>query len=207
MRPVRGFQAFVATVGVLVAVAGCTDDESADADGGRTAIPTITTPDAPSLEVLLAAPAEAVEALNAEYPGLVVIDTVRYDRATSADVYERYGFEEGVLLEASIGAWHSLLLRFDVFADHDSAGELLALNRERSYVDELVEVPGWPEVANFRVVKNRQDIWYGFVHGRAVVHLILEGGRFDSPEEAAAELGAALDIVQASLNETVPITE
>lgn len=207
MGALRGFQAFVATVGVLVAATGCTDGEPADTGGGRTAIPTITTPDAQSLEALLAAPAEAMEALKAEYPGLAIVDTTELDVSPFDDVRERYGFVDGVVVEASSGDLSSMFLRLEIFADPGGAHSVLALERDRSYVDELVEVPGWPEVANFRVVEGRQDIWYGFVHGRAAVHLILEGGRFDSPEAAAAELGTALDIVQASLNETVPITE
>lgn len=207
MQPLRRFRALVATAAALGSLAACTGDEPADRDGGGTPTPTVAISSGPSLAALLAAPAEAMEALTAEYPQLAIVDTIRLDRAASDDVHEQHAFVEGVILSASTGLPHSVNLRLDVFANQDDARAFLDVYRERRYIHELVAVPGWPGVANFQAFEQAQDISYSFVHGRAVVYLELDHGRFDSPEAAAAALGTALDIVQASFDETVPASE
>lgn len=205
MLPFRGFQAFVAAVVTLATLPGCTGDGSARHDGGGPPqSATIGASGEPSLDALLAAPAEAIAALKVDYPDLVTVDTFMFDSTPTA-VYQRHRYVRGRLIQARTGNQHDVALRLDVFADQDEARGFLATYHRRRYIHQSVSVPGWPDVANFQALDQVQDILYSFVRGRSVVHLTLDHGRFDSKETAAAELGRALDLVNASLDETVPI--
>lgn len=108
MLPYRAFRASVAIVVVLAALPGCTGDQPTGNDRGETT-PTTTVGAAgePSLEALLAAPAEAMEALKANYPDLVTVDTFALDGTPTA-VYERHGYVQGGLIHARTGAKHDV---------------------------------------------------------------------------------------------------
>lgn len=212
----------VLTIVMTVAVTGaCTGGDPVVRPGeGLPETPQGATPVGPTadptVEALLASVVDAVRALEVEYPNLSYQDPVRYDSFDPQDprkhLYDQHGFVEGTRVIALNSTPRDLQLRIDVFGSRDGADgfradfedEFRATYEEEFHDHELVEVPGWPGTANFRTFDG-QFVSYTFVHGPAAVWLRLWTVEFESPAAAGVELGTALDLVQASLDETVPI--
>lgn len=215
----RVFLAILTTIllGVLSTAcnAGRTNEEIS-ARPGVSRSPTVPTAD-PTVEDLLAAAGTAVGVLETEYPDMDFRFSERYNSIQPGDerqgIYEKHGFVEGKRVGGVDESQNEAILRLDVFGSQDQARgfrtdfeEQYHFNDEVwSYVGDPVEVPGWPRTAHFQTQLGSQQISYIFVHGPAAVWLRLRAVEFDSPEAAGVELANVLDLVQASLNETVPI--
>lgn len=165
----------------------------------------------PTLEDYLAASVVAVEALAFEYPELYAHHVSPYDTALAEveDLREQHGWRDGRSVNATtLTGPITIRFRLDVFDDVKGARAFRAGHDERVFVGDPVKLPGWPDTADFVTADDTQSISYSFVRGPAMIRLRLGyHGLGDDPEEAAAELATALDIIQASLNETVPITD